>query len=213
MKVLNNTTETEESCKCRNKNNCPLDGKCLTPNIIYEAQITSNQLNYKQKVYIGTTETDFKHRFNNHTKSLNLENYENDTELSKEYWTIKRKHFTPKVTLRIIRRCTAFNTTKRKCYLCLNEKLEIASYKGDNLMNKKSELISKCRHTKTNSLFYGMTARTKRYVFTKIFLAVFPLGTPFWPAQLMFCIYGFQNKNRAAQNNGFIGEYCGEYFL
>ena len=45
MKVLNNTAETEESCNCRNKNNCPLDGKCLTPNIIYEAQITSNQLN------------------------------------------------------------------------------------------------------------------------------------------------------------------------
>ena len=75
MKVLNNTAETEESCNCRNKNNCPLDGKCLTPNIIYEAQIMSNQLNYKQKVYIGTAETDFKHRFNNHTKSFNLENY------------------------------------------------------------------------------------------------------------------------------------------
>ena len=138
MKVLNNTAETEESCNCRNKNNCPLDGKCLTPNIIYEAQITSNQLNYKQKVYIGTAETDFKHRFNKHTKSFNFENYKNDTELSKEYWTIKRKHFTPKVT--------AFNKTKRKCYLCLNEKLEIASYKGDNLLNKRSELISKCRH-------------------------------------------------------------------
>ena len=63
MKVLNNTAETQESCNCRNKNNCPLDGKCLTPNIIYEAQITSNQRNYKQKVYIGTAETDFKHRF------------------------------------------------------------------------------------------------------------------------------------------------------
>ena len=85
MKVLNNTAETEESCNSRNKNNCPLDGKCLTPNIIYEAQITSNQLNYKQKVYIGTAEIDFKHRFNNHTKLFNLEHYENDTELSKEY--------------------------------------------------------------------------------------------------------------------------------
>ena len=61
MKVLNNNAETEESCNCRNKNNCPLQGKCLTPNMIYEAQITSNQLNYKQKIYIGTTETDFKH--------------------------------------------------------------------------------------------------------------------------------------------------------
>ena len=63
MKVLNNTAETEESCNCRNKNNCPLDGKWLTLTIIYEAQVTSNQRNYKQKVYIGTAETDFKHRF------------------------------------------------------------------------------------------------------------------------------------------------------
>ena len=57
MKVLNNTAEVEESCSCRNKNNYPLDGKYFTPNIIYEAQITSNQLNYKQKIYIGTAET------------------------------------------------------------------------------------------------------------------------------------------------------------
>ena len=84
MKVLNNTAEIEESCSYRNKNNCPLDGKCLTPNIIYVAQITPNQLSYKQKIYIGTAETDFKHRFSNHTKPFNLEHYENDTELSKE---------------------------------------------------------------------------------------------------------------------------------
>ena len=145
MKVLNNTTETEENCNCRNKKNCPLDGKCLTANI-YEALIMSNQLNYKQKIYIGTGETDFKHRFSNHTKLFNLEHYENDTELSKEYWTIKHNHFTPKVTWRIIRKCKPFNTTKRKCYLCLNEKLGITSYKGDNLLNKRSELINKCRH-------------------------------------------------------------------
>ena len=94
MKVLNKTAETEESCNCRNKNNCPLDRKCLTPNIIYEAQITSNQLNYKQRIYIGTAETEFKQRFNNHTKSFNLEHYENDTELSKEYWKIKQPFHT-----------------------------------------------------------------------------------------------------------------------
>ena len=112
MKVLNNTAEIDEGCNCRNKNNCPLDGTCLTPNIIYKAQITSNQPNYKQKLYIGTAETDFKHRFNNRTKSFNLEHYENDKELSKEYWTIKRNYFRPIVTWRIIRKCTPFNTTK-----------------------------------------------------------------------------------------------------
>ena len=146
MKVLNNAAEIEESCNCRNKNNFPLDGKCFTPNIIYEAQITSNQLNYKQKIYIGTAETYFKNRFSSHTKLFNLEHYENDTELPKEYWTIKRNHFTPKVTWRIIKKCTPFNTTKRKCYLCLNEKHEIASYKGDNILSKRSELINICRH-------------------------------------------------------------------
>ena len=67
MKVLNDTTEIEESCNCRNRNNCPLNSKCFTPNIIYKAQITPNQPNYKKNVYIGTAETDFKHRFNNHT--------------------------------------------------------------------------------------------------------------------------------------------------
>ena len=58
-----------------------------------------------------------------------------------------------------------------------------------------------------------MIARTKSYAFTVILLPVFPLEPTFWPAQLMFCICGFQNRNRVAQNDGFIGEYCGEYFL
>ena len=50
MKVLNNTAEIEESCNSRNKNNCPRHRKCLTPNIIYKVQITSNQLNYEKKI-------------------------------------------------------------------------------------------------------------------------------------------------------------------
>ena len=33
-----------------------------------------------------------------------------------------------------------------KCSLCNNEKLEIALYKGDNLLNKRNEIISTCRH-------------------------------------------------------------------
>ena len=46
--------------------------------------LLSNQPSYKEKKYIGTAETDFKHKFNNHTTSFNLEHYKNDTELSKE---------------------------------------------------------------------------------------------------------------------------------
>ena len=80
-------------------------------------------------------------RFNNHPKSLNLKQYENDTELSK-----KHCHLTPKVTWKLIRICAPFNKFKIKCYLCLHEKLEIASYKGNNLLNKRSKHINTCRH-------------------------------------------------------------------
>ena len=39
-----------------------------------------------------------------------------------------------------------------------------------------------------------MIARTKSYVFTVIFLAVFPLEPAFWPAQFMFCIMFFKTE-------------------
>ena len=93
MKVLNNTIEIEESWNCTNRKNCLLDGKCLAPNIIYEAKNTLNQPNCKENIYTGTAKTNFKHRFNNNTKSFKLKHYKNDTELPKEYWTIKGNHY------------------------------------------------------------------------------------------------------------------------
>ena len=98
MKVLSNTAECEGKLQFRNRSNCHLDGKCVTSNIIYEAKVTLNQPNYKEKIYIKTAEADFKHIFNNQAKFFNLEQYVKDTELSKEYWTMKCNYFTPKVT-------------------------------------------------------------------------------------------------------------------
>ena len=57
------------------------------------------------------------------------------------YWGIKRNNFITKVTWGILREYPPYNLSKRKCYLSLNEKLEINSYKGNNLLNKRSELI------------------------------------------------------------------------
>ena len=33
----------------------------------------------------------------------------------------------------------------QRCLLCLNEKLEFAAYKEQNLLNKRNEIVSKCR--------------------------------------------------------------------
>ena len=109
-------------------------------------RLKSKQQNYKDKKYFGIAEESLKGCLYNYNLSFRNEFYKNNTELSKELWQIKMKNYTPKIMWRIIRKCPPFNYNSRKCYLCLNEKLEIALYEGENLLNKKTELISKCCH-------------------------------------------------------------------
>ena len=102
MNILHQNNEIKDECNCRNKKCCPLGGKFLSPNIVYQGKINSSQPNYNEKVYFGVAEKSFKDRFYNHTKSFTHEDYTNDTELSKEYWNIKRNDFIPKVTWSIV---------------------------------------------------------------------------------------------------------------
>ena len=44
--------------------------------------------------------------------------------------------------------------TGKRCLLCLNEKYEIATYKGVNLLNKKTEIINTCWHRSKYKLAY-----------------------------------------------------------
>ena len=44
-------TEKQYECNYRNKDECPLDNKCLTPRVIYEADVIT--LNTSRKFYIG----------------------------------------------------------------------------------------------------------------------------------------------------------------
>ena len=41
-KNILNPKQTSFGCNCRNKDNCPLDDECLTPNIIYRANIATD---------------------------------------------------------------------------------------------------------------------------------------------------------------------------
>jgi len=53
------TGSTKRTCNCIRKSNCPLNGKCLLSNIIYQATITSPS---SSNTYIGLCETNFKKR-------------------------------------------------------------------------------------------------------------------------------------------------------
>ena len=47
-----------DGCNCRNKAECPLDNNCLTPRIIYQADVLTN-LNNSKKFYIGLANAAF----------------------------------------------------------------------------------------------------------------------------------------------------------
>ena len=63
-----------------------MTGKCLTKNLVYQDEVTTND-NNETKKYIGITANEFKQRYRNHSKSLcDVTIYSNETELSKYIW-------------------------------------------------------------------------------------------------------------------------------
>ena len=58
------------NCRSKNRENCPLNGECLTKNVMYEASIISYLANYGDKKYKGVTYNPFKTRLGNQEKKL-----------------------------------------------------------------------------------------------------------------------------------------------
>ena len=130
-------------CNCRNRNSCPLQNECLTPNIVYKAEISTADTH---KVYFGLCETAFKTRYANHLKSFNNKKYASETELSKYLWELKNQNSDYSLKWSIASKNHSFRNGSTICSLCLEEKLFIMEADPKDLLNEKSELLSKCRH-------------------------------------------------------------------
>lgn len=152
--ILNPSKDNAEdrSCSCpkNSKSDCPLDGQCLSKNIIYKAVVstenTAPPINTPPKQYIGLTSTTFKERFNNHTQSFKARSKSNSSELSKYVWQLKDKKINFNIKWSIVQKAAPYNPVTKRCNLCLAEKYQIMIAPRDNTLNKRSELISKCRH-------------------------------------------------------------------
>ena len=103
---------------------------------------------YPDKIYLGTAEENFKKRYYNHKTSFKNRGKANDTTLSKHVWEVKDKYKeTSSLKWSIVKSVPGYTNITKKCLLCLQEKLEIINYPNqEELLNKRSELISKCRH-------------------------------------------------------------------
>ena len=132
-------------CNCRTINECPLNGKCLTESLVYQAEITATDAG-EAKTYIGMTGGSFKKRYANHKKSINNPRYSSETELSKYIWDLKKKKQDFTINWSILKRVAPRAAGRNTCNLCLEEKLSILESNSARLLNKRSELFSKCRH-------------------------------------------------------------------
>ena len=98
------------------------------------------------KYYLGTSEGEFKERYKNHTKLFRNKGYKTKTELSKYLWNLKDKNQEYELTWCIAAKASPYMCDTRRCDLCLTEKLLILQADPSSLLNKRSELMSKCRH-------------------------------------------------------------------
>ena len=103
---------------------------------------------YLNKVYLSNAKGDFRQRFYNHWMPFNNEGNSTYTTLSKYVWEMKKNlKIIPSLKWSIIKPVPAYSNISKKSQLCLQGKFEVLNYPNPNeLLNKRSDLISKCRH-------------------------------------------------------------------
>ena len=116
---------------------------CLQKCFMYQAQVDSAN---SSKYYLGTSEDEFKTRYNNHTNLFRNKGHEKKTELSKYVWELKDKGEDFTIKWSVAAKAFPYIYGNKRCYLCLTEKLLIAKTYPRTILKKRSEIVSKCRH-------------------------------------------------------------------
>ena len=145
-KILGATTGLEvKGCNCRPKDkaNCPLEGKCQTNSLVYKSTVEAAGTT---KEYIGLTANTFKERFTGHKQSFNHQKFAHRTTLSSYLWELKNKDIPFTQRWSIVSQAPAYSRKVRACHLCLMEKLQISLADPMTTLNKRNEIVAKCRH-------------------------------------------------------------------
>ena len=111
-KKLSTTENIDWLCNCRNKENCPLDGKCLQTCIVYKADVIANKGSH---IYYRASDGEFKFQYNNHTNSFRNRHHEQDTELSKHIWKLQDKGINFNVKWSVAAYASTYRCGSRRC--------------------------------------------------------------------------------------------------
>jgi hypothetical protein len=142
-KADNKNSTTEVMCNCRKKVECPLKGKCLSKDLVYQAMVKTVE---KTEYYVGLTATTFKSRYNNHIASFRNESQRYATELSKYIWCLKDQNTNFTLSWNILCHAMPYSNISKRCNLCTTEKYFILCKPNMSTLNSRQEIVSKCRH-------------------------------------------------------------------
>ena len=140
--MINPAPSTTKTCNCHRKTDCPMDVNCLSECLIYKASVITTA----NKYYYGNCENTIKERYSNHKCSFRNKSREKSTELSKYVWELKEKDINYFINWDIDMKSHKYVCGSRKYDLCICEKLLITRADPNVLLNKRDELVSKCRH-------------------------------------------------------------------
>ena len=107
------------------------------------ATVTSER---KEETYVGLTSTTFKARLANHQQLLRSESKRAQTELSKYVWGLKDEDKNFEIKWDILQRALPYSNVNKKCNLCIAEKYIIICKPNLSTLNKRSDIMFKCRH-------------------------------------------------------------------
>ena len=151
-KALKPPEPEKRKCSCPKTKECPLDKKCLSDEIIYQATVMEPES--EPKTYIGLCSTDFKARLGVHKDSFkNPQKLNIQTSLSKHIHKLETKNIEHEVTWKLIDRGRTFSPITNVCQLCTREAYYILFHPNSASLNSRSELYSACRHKKSKLLF------------------------------------------------------------
>ena len=158
-KVLKGKTNSGDAgCNCRDKKECPMPNNCKVTNVVYQALVTSQGKSFN---YFGLTERTFKKRHSEHKHDFKYEKGETQgTALSAKIWKLKKANMEYSIKWDIVDRPFPYQAGLKSCDLCSSEHMFISM--GDKgpkklppgcvLLNKRSEILGKCRYKAKYSL-------------------------------------------------------------
>ena len=162
-KVLKTPEPEKRTCSCPKNKECPLDGKCLSSEIIYQA--TVHLPNAETKTYIGLSSTEFKKRLGVHRQTFNDPEV-SQTSLSNFIHELKTRSIDididTDITWKLMDRGKTYSPVHGVCQLCTREAYHIIFYPRFAELNARSEIFSACRHKKSKLLFPPERGRKKK---------------------------------------------------